>query len=81
MRIDDLIKRDPETRLIIVGDASMSPYELLYRNGIIHTEDRSSAPGLVYLQQLEKSFRHIAWLNPVPENLWEYTKSIEIIIV
>ncbi|MDC7225364.1 MAG: hypothetical protein PQJ61_01220 [Spirochaetales bacterium] len=79
VRIEQLMKRDPETRLIIVGDASMSPYELLYRNGIIHVEDRADAPGLDYLKQLEKNFPHTAWLNPVPEYLWEYTRSIGII--
>ena len=79
LKIEDLLKRDSETRLIIVGDASMSPYELLYRNGIIHVEDRADAPGLEYLKQIEKGFRHTAWLNPAPEYLWQYTKSIGII--
>ncbi len=79
VRIEEMMKYDPETRLIIVGDASMSPYELLYRNGIIHAEDRAEAPGLVYLKALEKGFRHSVWLNPVPDYLWQYTKSIGII--
>ena len=77
--INDFIKQDPETRLIIVGDASMSPYELLYRGGIISIEKRNEAPGLFYLKQLQKSFKHTAWLNPVPDYLWEYTNSIGII--
>ena len=79
IKIEQLMKRDPDTRLIIVGDASMSPYELLYRNGIIHTEDRANAPGLEYLKMLEKSFRHAVWLNPVPDYLWQYTKTIGIV--
>ena len=77
--IESLLRFDPETRLIIVGDASMSPYELLYRNGVIHTEDRADAPGLSYLKELQRTFRHIAWLNPVPEYLWQYTNTIGII--
>ena len=77
--IDEILRTDPETRFIIVGDASMSPYELLYRNGIIHAEDRSDAPGLFYLKQLVKNFPHIVWLNPVPDYLWQYTNSIGII--
>lgn len=79
VKIEELLKQDSETRLIIVGDASMSPYELLYRNGIIHTEDRANAPGLFYLKELEKSFSHTVWLNPVQECLWQYTNSIGII--
>ncbi len=79
VKIEELLKLDPETRLIIVGDASMSPYELLYRNGIIHVEDRADAPGLFYLKQIQKGFRHSIWLNPVSKILWQYTKSIGII--
>ena len=79
VKIKELFKLDPDTRLIIVGDASMSPYELLYRNGIIHVEDRTDAPGLFYLKQLEKNFPHSVWLNPVPDYLWQYTNSIGII--
>jgi len=79
VKIEELMRQDPETRLIIVGDASMSPYELLYRNGIIHVEDRTNAPGLSYLKQLVKTFPHTIWLNPVPNYLWQYTSSIGII--
>ncbi|MBI9106532.1 MAG: hypothetical protein JEZ04_07270 [Spirochaetales bacterium] len=79
VKIEEIMRQDPETRLIIVGDASMSPYELLYRNGIIHVEDRVNAPGLFYLKQLVKSFPHTVWLNPVPNYLWQYTNSISII--
>ena len=79
VKIEELMKYDPETRLIIVGDASMSPYELLYRNGAINIENRVEAPGLQYLKQLQKSFRHSAWLNPVPEMIWQYTNTIGII--
>lgn len=79
VRVDRLLRADPETRLIIVGDASMSPYELLYREGIIHTEDRANAPGLYYLKALQKAFGHAVWLNPVPDYLWQYTNTIGII--
>jgi hypothetical protein len=79
VKIEELLKKDPEIRLIIVGDASMSPYELLYRNGIIHTEDRANAPGLFYLKQLVKSLPHTVWLNPVPDYLWQYTSSIGLV--
>jgi uncharacterized protein with von Willebrand factor type A (vWA) domain len=42
--IDQLVRLDPETRLIIVGDASMAPYELMATDGSIHLEDRSGLP-------------------------------------
>ena len=75
----ELLRLDPASRLIIVGDASMSPYELLYREGIIHTEDRADAPGLYYLKALHRYFRHSVWLNPVPDYLWQYTSTIGIV--
>ena len=40
--VDELMRRDPETRVIIVGDASMAPYELMATDGSIHIEERST---------------------------------------
>jgi hypothetical protein len=77
--IEEICRLDPETRLIIVGDASMSPYELLYPNGAIEYGLTHSAPGLNYLRILAAHFPHHIWLNPVRETLWEYTKTIGMI--
>jgi len=74
--ISDFIRRDPETRLIIVGDASMAPYELTHANGAIYLEERPSGTSIERLRFLAGTFRHCVWLNPVPANEWEYTWSI-----
>ncbi|MBU4009220.1 MAG: hypothetical protein KJ882_00515, partial [Proteobacteria bacterium] len=65
-----------ETRLIIVGDASMAPYELMARNGSIHIEERSGQPSIECLKFLAKNFRHSIWLNPIPAHMWGYTQTI-----
>lgn len=77
--LEELAKEGRETRLIIVGDASLSPYELLYPDGRIQWGDRSSAPGIMELRRLRNQFPHAVWLNPVGEHLWRYTQTIGMI--
>lgn len=77
--IEDFVRRDPETRLIIVGDASMAPYELMYISGSIYLEDRPKAASIDRLQFLSRVFRHAVWLNPVPADEWERTWTIGVI--
>ncbi|MEX1000214.1 MAG: VWA domain-containing protein [Thermodesulfobacteriota bacterium] len=61
-------------KVIIVGDASMSPYELLYPNGSVeHSNDEA---GFVWLERLKNQFPDIVWLNPVHVDEWKYTESI-----
>jgi uncharacterized protein with von Willebrand factor type A (vWA) domain len=79
LRISELARRDPDTRLIIVGDASMAPYELMARDGSIHIEERSGKPSLECLEFLADTFPHCVWLNPVPEKMWNYTQTITMI--
>jgi uncharacterized protein with von Willebrand factor type A (vWA) domain len=78
-KVDDLVKLDPETRFIIVGDASMAPYELLATDGSIHLEERSTRPSIDRLRFIAKLFPHTAWLNPKPEREWPYTRTIGMI--
>ncbi|MBF0227036.1 MAG: hypothetical protein HQK76_16450 [Desulfobacterales bacterium] len=78
-KVDDLIKLDPETRLILVGDASMAPYELMARDGSIYVNERSGKPSLERLKSLSNTFKHSVWLNPVPESMWKYTHTISIL--
>ena len=78
-RIEDFARMDPETRLIIVGDASMAPYELMMTDGSIHIEERSTIPSIERLKFLSKIFPHTIWLNPIPEYRWGYTRTIEMI--
>jgi len=77
--VDEFIKTDPETRFIIVGDASMAPYEIMATDGSIHIEERSGRPSIERLQLLSKTFRHSAWLNPKPSDEWPYTRTINVI--
>jgi uncharacterized protein with von Willebrand factor type A (vWA) domain len=74
--VEDLLKRDPETRLIVVGDASMAPEELLEINGGIAIEYRQKLPSIERLHQLARAFPHAAWLNPISESLWDYGQTI-----
>jgi len=75
-RIDHFARLDPETRLIIVGDASMAPYELMATDGSIHLEDRSGRPSVECLHFLAQTFPHSVWLNPVSASMWDYTRTI-----
>ena len=74
--VDELVRLDPETRFIIVGDASMAPYELMATDGSIHIEERSGKPSYERLQFIAKTFSHSVWINPVMAQAWPYTHTI-----
>lgn len=76
IKVDGFAGKDPETRLIIIGDASMAPYELMARDGSIYIQDRSGKSSLKRLQDLADMFPHSIWLNPVPPRMWSYTQTI-----
>jgi hypothetical protein len=74
----DLIHQfGPDYKLIIVGDATMGPYEVLWPGGSV--EHTNPEPGSVWLGRLLGQYRKAVWLNPVPDNEWRYTDSIRII--
>jgi uncharacterized protein with von Willebrand factor type A (vWA) domain len=77
--VEEFSRFDPETRLIIVGDASMAPYELMATDGSIHIEERNLVPSIDRLRFLGKNFRHTAWLNPRVEMEWHYVRTIQTI--
>ncbi len=64
-------------RVIFVGDASMSPYEVLSAGGSV--EHWNEEAGAVWMQRLMQVYSRVVWLNPVPEEHWPYTPSIQII--
>lgn len=78
-RVEDFIRKDGETRLIVVGDASMAPFELMAAGGYIRFEERSTRPSIERLKFLARTFRHSVWLNPVREEEWPYTATIGIV--
>jgi hypothetical protein len=77
--VRELVRLDPETRFIFVGDASMAPYELTSYNGSIYWNERSGRPSVERLQFIADTFPHSVWLNPVPEMDWKYTYTIGVI--
>ncbi|MCB1959015.1 MAG: hypothetical protein KDE68_00565, partial [Rhodocyclaceae bacterium] len=64
-------------KLIFVGDATMSPYEILHQRGAI--DYMNEEPGAVWLRRLLAAYPAAAWLNPEPQRLWEYRQSIALI--
>jgi uncharacterized protein with von Willebrand factor type A (vWA) domain len=74
---DVIRKYPPDTKLIFVGDATMSPYEVLQPGGSV--EYNNEEAGAVWLQRFTSTFPKFIWLNPEPEGLWQYRQSIAII--
>ena len=75
--VDVIHKYGPEYKLIFVGDATMSPYEILQPNGSI--EYSNTEAGAVWLRRLADAYPATAWLNPEAERTWDYRQSIGII--
>jgi len=75
----DFAKHDPETRLIIVGDASMAPYELFGADGSIYYQESQSRSGYRWLKYLSDTFSHAVWLNPKKKERWDWTEGTETI--
>ena len=78
-RVEDFISFDPQTRLILVGDGSMAPYELMAADGSIHVEERSGKPSIEQLKFLAQTFPHCVWMNPVFSQMWNQTRTITTI--
>ena len=64
-------------KLIFVGDATMSPYEITYPGGSV--EHWNEEAGAVWLQRALETYNKAIWLNPQPERMWHYHQSIEIV--
>ena len=74
---DIIRKYNQDYKLIFVGDATMSPYEILQPGGSV--EYMNEEPGAVWLQRLTEAFAQHAWINPEPQGVWQYRQSIDII--
>jgi uncharacterized protein len=70
-------KYNDDYRLIFVGDASMSPWEILHPGGSVEHSNPES--GLVWMERITKKFPHHVWLNPNNEESWAYTESTRIL--
>jgi uncharacterized protein with von Willebrand factor type A (vWA) domain len=67
----------PDWKLIFVGDATMSPYEVTYPGGSV--EHSNAEPGSVWLKRLMKAYPKFVWINPQPAGGWAHTQSIALI--
>ncbi|MDD3023324.1 MAG: VWA domain-containing protein [Syntrophomonadaceae bacterium] len=67
---------DSDYRVIIVGDASMSSYELMRVGGIIEWGMHNDTPGIEWLRRIRQHFEYSVWLNPIPKNYWDWMEGI-----
>jgi uncharacterized protein with von Willebrand factor type A (vWA) domain len=74
---DVLHKFPHDYKVIFVGDATMSPYEITYPGGSV--EHWNEEAGAVWLDRVAQIYEHVVWLNPVPVKHWEYTPSVGLI--
>ncbi len=72
-----LNKYNGDYKCIMVGDASMSPWELVYPNGSV--EHNNDEPGLRWLGRVKAKYPSTVWLNPVPRDEWKWTETIGIL--
>lgn len=75
--LDVLHKYGADHKLVFVGDASMSPYEVMLPGGSV--EHWNEEPGSAWLARLLSNWGHAAWLNPVAVEYWNYTASIAMV--
>ena len=73
---DVMHKFGHDYKVVIVGDASMSPYEIVQPGGSV--EHWNEEPGAIWLERMRSTYEKCVWLNPVPEDEWQYTQSISI---
>ena len=75
--LDLLHKYGHDHKLLVVGDASMSPYEISHAGGSI--EHFNEEPGALWIKRLTDTYPSAAWLNPTPEDDWDYSASTAMI--
>jgi uncharacterized protein with von Willebrand factor type A (vWA) domain len=64
-------------KVVFVGDASMSPYEIRAPGGSV--EHYNDEPGATWIERMTRTYPAAVWLNPVPEREWDFTHSIQIV--
>jgi len=71
--LDVMHKYSHDYKVIFVGDAAMSPYEIAQPGGSVEHWNEES--GEVWMRRLKQTYEKVAWINPVPRDEWEYTQS------
>ena len=74
--LDITHKYGSDYKLVFVGDATMSPYEIVYAGGSV--EHWNEEPGAVWIRRLLNTYPKAIWLNPEPRNRWDYTPSVKL---
>ena len=74
--LDITHKYASDYKLVFVGDATMSPYEIVYAGGSV--EHWNDEPGAVWIKRLLNTYPKAIWLNPEPRERWDYTPSIKL---
>lgn len=74
--MDVLHKYASDYKVIFVGDASMSPYEIAQPGGSV--EHWNEEAGEVWMNRVRKTYDKVAWINPLPPNQWEYSQSVHM---
>ncbi len=74
--LDVLHKYSHDYKVVFVGDASMSPYEIAQPGGSV--EHWNEEAGELWMRRLTDVYDKVCWLNPVPEDEWEYTQSVSM---
>jgi uncharacterized protein with von Willebrand factor type A (vWA) domain len=74
---DVLHKYPADYKVVFVGDASMSPYEIALPGGSV--EHMNEEPGAVWVKRVTGIYSHCVWVNPVPQDQWGFTPSIKLI--
>ncbi|MBL4650319.1 MAG: VWA domain-containing protein [Aureispira sp.] len=74
---DVLNKYNSDYKIIFVGDASMSPYEIMMKQGSV--EHYNEEAGIVWLNRLKNKFSSLVWLNPLAKEEWQFTRSVQMI--
>jgi uncharacterized protein with von Willebrand factor type A (vWA) domain len=74
---DVLHKFPSDYRIVFVGDATMSPYEITYPGGSV--EHWNEEPGALWLQRVANIYERLVWLNPTPRAHWDHTPSIQLV--
>ena len=67
---EDLIQREPNSRLVIIGDANMAPAEMMAAYGSVEVHTTVRRPGYEWLRELRAHFPASIWLNPIPKHRW-----------
>lgn len=74
-----LLEYGKNYRLIVIGDAAMSPYEMFYHSGSLDHVHSNTTTGIDWLRQVAEAFPQRAWMNPLPENSWTHYETVPTI--